>query len=314
VAGLVAARDTLRLGATIDVEHSHVRFLGNLMLNLWDCGGQENFMLSYFESQKEHIFRHVHVLIYVFDIESTVRQSPGVVNEPKDYDYFVSCLRALQQHNQRFKVFCLIHKMDLVAKAERDAVFREQQAELRRLAAPYAAEVTSFATSIWDASLYKAWSTMVHSLIPNVPTLETQLRNFCRICKADEVVLFERATFLVICHATAAGSAELADVDPHRFEKISNIIKQFKLSCSKSQTQFEKMEVQNSRFTAFVDVFTSNTYLMAVMSPSADPACAMEPAVPLSNIALVRQHFEQIVAPAASSTQGEPGNLDSSAG
>ncbi len=35
------ARDTRRLGYTIDVEHSHVRFLGNLMLNLWDCGGQE---------------------------------------------------------------------------------------------------------------------------------------------------------------------------------------------------------------------------------------------------------------------------------
>ena len=34
------ARDTMRLGATIDVEHSHVKFLGNLVLNLWDCGGQ----------------------------------------------------------------------------------------------------------------------------------------------------------------------------------------------------------------------------------------------------------------------------------
>ena len=25
----------------VDVEHSHVRFLGNLVLNLWDCGGYE---------------------------------------------------------------------------------------------------------------------------------------------------------------------------------------------------------------------------------------------------------------------------------
>ena len=24
---------------SVDVEHSHVRFLGNLVLNLWDCGG-----------------------------------------------------------------------------------------------------------------------------------------------------------------------------------------------------------------------------------------------------------------------------------
>ena len=51
------ARDTMRLGATIDVEHSHVRFLGNLVLNLWDCGGQEAFMENYFESQRDHIFR-----------------------------------------------------------------------------------------------------------------------------------------------------------------------------------------------------------------------------------------------------------------
>ena len=38
------------------------------------------------------------------------------------------------------------------------------------------------------------------------------------------MVLFEKATFLVISHAT-----HTAHTDVHRFEKISNIIKQFKL-------------------------------------------------------------------------------------
>jgi hypothetical protein len=38
-----------------------VRFLGNLVLNLWDCGGQEAFMENYFESQRDHIFRNVQV-------------------------------------------------------------------------------------------------------------------------------------------------------------------------------------------------------------------------------------------------------------
>ena len=33
------AKDTRRLGATIDVDLSHVKVLGNLTLNLWDCGG-----------------------------------------------------------------------------------------------------------------------------------------------------------------------------------------------------------------------------------------------------------------------------------
>lgn len=42
----------------------------------------------------------------------------------------------------------------------------------------------------------------------------------------DEVLLFERATFLVISHCQ-----RIEHHDIHRFEKVSNIIKQFKLSC-----------------------------------------------------------------------------------
>ncbi len=54
----------------MDVEQSYVRFLGNLILNLWDCGGQEAFMECYFAAQKDNIFKNVEVLIYVFDVQS----------------------------------------------------------------------------------------------------------------------------------------------------------------------------------------------------------------------------------------------------
>ena len=54
----------------MDVEQSYVRFLGNLILNLWDCGGQESFMECYFTAQKDNIFKNVEVLIYVFDVQS----------------------------------------------------------------------------------------------------------------------------------------------------------------------------------------------------------------------------------------------------
>jgi predicted GTPase len=40
------AKDVRRLGATIDVEHSHAKFMGNLTLNLWDCGGQAHSFRS----------------------------------------------------------------------------------------------------------------------------------------------------------------------------------------------------------------------------------------------------------------------------
>ena len=63
-------------------------------------------------------------------------------------------------------------------------------------------KIQCFATSIWDETLYRAWSKIVNSLIPNVELLRTQLDDFSSICSADEVVLFERATFLVISHIT----------------------------------------------------------------------------------------------------------------
>lgn len=221
----------MRLGPTLDVEHSHVRFLGNLVLNLWDCGGQDAFYENYFESQRDHIFRSVELLIYVFDIESREME--------KDLNHFDGCIEAIEQNSNDAQVFVLIHKMDLVPEEERQVVFdNRKQAILERVGN---LRTSCFATSIWDETLYRAWSSIVYSLIPNIQDLETHLNEFCSICNADEVVLFERATFLVISHAT-----HTVHRDIHRFEKISNIIKQFKLSC---------------RLVRLDDVFTSDIHL-----------------------------------------------------
>jgi len=269
------ARDTMRLGATIDVEHSHVRFLGNLVLNLWDCGGQEAFMENYFSSQRDHIFRNVEVLIYIFDVESKELQ--------KDMSYYRSCVEAIQQNSKDAKIFCLIHKMDLISEELREQVFKKREAELTAISSPM--KIICFRTSIWDETLYKAWSSIVYSLIPNIKSLEAHLGKFCDICEADEVVLFEKATFLVISHSTRKKHR-----DDHRFEKISNIIKQFKLSCSKSQAQFQSMEVRNANFSAFIDAFTTNTYIMVIMSDN-----TIHSAATLINIGLARSHFERFV-------------------
>ncbi|KAJ8939933.1 hypothetical protein NQ318_007861 [Aromia moschata] len=268
------ARDTRRLGATIDVEHSHVRFLGNLVLNLWDCGGQEAFMENYFASQRDNIFRNVEVLIYVFDVESRELE--------RDMHYYQSCLEAILQNSPEAKIFCLIHKMDLISEDQRDIIFKEREADLKRLSRPL--DCTCFRTSIWDETLYRAWSSIVYMLIPNVKELENSLQQFANIVDADEVLLFEKATFLVISHCQRKHHR-----DVHRFEKVSNIIKQFKLSCSKLAAQFQSMEVRNSAFAAYIDMFTSNTYVMVCMS---DPQIPSE--VTLINIRNARKHFGEI--------------------
>ena len=75
---------------------------------------QEAFMENYVASQRDRIFRNVEVLIYVFDVESRELE--------RDMHYYQSCLEAILQNSPDAKVFCLVHKMDLVQDDQRDTV------------------------------------------------------------------------------------------------------------------------------------------------------------------------------------------------
>ena len=46
-------------------------------------------------------------------------------------------------------------------------------------------------------SFLQAWSSIVYLLIPNVKKIEKSLNTFANIIDADEVLLFEKASFLV---------------------------------------------------------------------------------------------------------------------
>mmetsp|Transcript_7512 Transcript_7512/g.6733 ORF Transcript_7512/g.6733 Transcript_7512/m.6733 type:complete len:306 (-) Transcript_7512:25-942(-) len=273
------AKDTTKLTPTHDVEHTQVRFLGNLVLNLWDCGGQYRFYENYFDSQRDTIFRNVEVLIYVFDIDSGDLEN--------DISLFDGILEAMEQNSPDASIFALIHKMDLVNEEDKERAYSERAALIQSRTTQF--KLKCLATSIWDETLYRAWSQIVYSLIPNVQVLESQLRDFCSISGADEVVLFERATFLVIANI----STDVVNrFDGHRFERISNIIKQFKLSCSKTQAQFQGMEVRNSQFTAIIDQFTGNTYMMVIMIGASSK---ISTSLTQINIAAARKHFEKFI-------------------
>jgi len=335
----------------------------------------------------------------VFDIASDCPE--------KDFDHFIGVLEAIEENSPDARIFVLVHKMDLVAKEEQEMILEDRKRLIEESCAQCGVNnFQCFGTSIWDETLYKAWSEIVTNLIPNIGVLESHLDDFCRICDADEVVLFERATFLVISQSHGnkfdnerdgfnqqriGGESGIDDVvenhqidaeddqeradgnnsitgseaipssidgttdnalpsvysevtgmddtmesaqggttigegtqatgslvlqhqhqpiasqgqnrssdmnekkvaphfDTHRFEKISNIVKQFKLSCEKAQSQFQGMEVSNSKFTAFIDAFTANTYIMVIISnPNVHTATT------LMNIKNARRHFERFI-------------------
>ncbi|PNY23672.1 GTP-binding protein gtr1 [Tolypocladium capitatum] len=304
------ARDTRRLGATIDIDLSHVKFLGNLTLNLWDCGGQEAFMENYLSQQRVHVFSNVGVLIYVFDIESR--------DVDRDLATYVSILSALLQFSPAANIYVLIHKMDLVVPSARESVYDERVRLVRQKTVEYVAsvgcdaspaglELTPFATSIWDQSLYKAWASIIHDLVPNLSVIESNLANLGIAIEAEELLLFERTSFLAVSSWTSPEGHRNPTED--RLERMSNIMKHFKQSISRftgtprNAEQFIRMEHKaGMRFNLFILKFTTNTYLMVVLPPGEARFNAA-----MLNCQIAIEHFKfldgpvSVAAPAATS-------------
>eukprot|EP00970_Alexandrium_tamarense_P020084 scaffold14826_cov179-Alexandrium_tamarense.AAC.3 len=334
------ARDTMRLSPTLDVEHHHVRFLGDLVLNLWDCGGQDAFYESYFERDRETIFRSVELLIYVFDIESDCPE--------KDFDHFAGVLEALEENSPDARIFVLVHKMDLVAEEERELILEDRRRLIEescvgvgvqeRMKKPefkaYHAQAKSDAREIDDTQQGLITGGDDGSVASGgkdddagdgiASTLAGTNMEGGEDGTADEThsnsspihnQTGERGATSPQPPMSPGGKTDnkqsakpanqlsapspIPQFDAHRFEKISNIVKQFKLSCGKAQSQFQGMDVRNSRFTAFIDAFTANTYIMVIVSNTAQNSQewgrGVQKAATLLNIQKARSHFEQFI-------------------
>ena len=182
---------------------------------------QDAFTENYLTSQKAYVFSEVGVLIYVFDIES--REF-----EERDLQTFSTVLKALETFSPRAKVFCLIHKMDLVAAEYRSVIFEERERAILRKSGKFERSLRSFPTTIWDQSLYKAWGHIVNSLIPNLNIIQGYLEHLAGVIQAEEIILFEQTTFLTVMSVTNS----TGDANPcsDRHERLSNIFKTFKHS------------------------------------------------------------------------------------
>ena len=88
--------------------------------------------------------------------------------------------------------------MDLIADHRKQSVFEKRKKELNDRARAY--QVHCFPTSIWEVTLYKAWTEIVSTLILDMGNLKLALANFADACNAEEVILFEKSTFLLTCH------------------------------------------------------------------------------------------------------------------
>lgn len=83
--------------------------------------------------------------------------------------------------------------MDLIQEESRNKVFEDKKKDISQISEAVSArnrsslELECFRSSIWDETLYKAWSAIVYQLIPNISTMEAKLKQLAEILEADEV-------------------------------------------------------------------------------------------------------------------------------
>ena len=171
--------------------------------------------------------------------------------------------------------------MDLVTENKKKEIFEKRKSQLESKAGNF--KIQCFPTSIWEVTLYKAWTSIVGELTMNIKSIKESLKKFSQICCVEEIILFEKNTFLLTCSYT---DKEISD--DQRFEKISHIIKKFKLSCMTTNSRFESMVIQTRNYTTYLDEFTNSTYIMVIINSKNVNLELIK-----LNVALCRKTFEE---------------------
>ncbi|KJZ76008.1 GTP-binding protein gtr2 [Hirsutella minnesotensis 3608] len=171
---------------------------------VWDFPGQ----IDVFENPNfdmDAIFGEIGALIWVIDAQDDYLEAVARLN---------STILALQGHYPNINIEVFIHKVDGLSDdykldIQRDITIRIQD-ELSDNGFENA-PVTFHLTSIYNHSIFEAFSRVIQKLIPRLGTLESMLTNLCRTCRFEKAYLFDVLSKIYI--ATDNATADMASYE-----------------------------------------------------------------------------------------------------
>ena len=149
--------------------------------------------------------------------------------------------------------------MDKIDEEKRDAILSNKKEKFKSKAGNF--EINIYQTSIWEISLYKAFSNILSSIVKNNEKISQILEGYAKACDADEVILFDKTTLLVI---SSYNNKEFKDEE--RFEKICHSIKKFESNYKTISNHFNDFILKNKVNTIYFNHFNNCTYIMIVLS------------------------------------------------
>ncbi|CCF59910.1 hypothetical protein KAFR_0I01290 [Kazachstania africana CBS 2517] len=173
--------DTLYLESTSSPSMEHFSTL--IDLAVMELPGQLNYFEPSYDS--ERLFKSVGALVYVIDSQDEYMNAITNLAVIIEYAYRV---------NPSINIEVLIHKVDGLSEdykvdVQRDIMQRTGE-ELLELGLD-GVQVSFYLTSIFDHSIYEAFSRIVQKLIPEITYLENMLDNLIQHSKIEKAFLFD---------------------------------------------------------------------------------------------------------------------------
>jgi Ras-related GTP-binding protein C/D len=170
---------------------------------VWDFPGQ----IDVFENPSfdmDAIFGEVGALIWVIDSQDDYMEAVARLNTTILY---------LQRSYPHINVEVFVHKVDGLSDDYKLDIQRDITIRIQDELSDHGFEnapVTFHLTSIYNHSIFEAFSKVIQKLIPRLGTLEAMLNDLCRNCHFEKAYLFDALSKIYI-----ATDSEPADMSAH---------------------------------------------------------------------------------------------------
>jgi Ras-related GTP-binding protein C/D len=164
---------------------------------VWDFPGHLNYFDPAFDTAD--IFSEIGALIWVIDAQDDYFEAIGRLN---------TTILNLQTTYPAINIEVFVHKVDGLSDDYRIDTYRDivHRVQDELLDAGYEHAPVSFhQTSIYDHSIFEAFSKVIQKLIPQLPSLEALLTSLCSNCKIEKAYLFDVLSKIYIASDTSPG-------------------------------------------------------------------------------------------------------------
>jgi Ras-related GTP-binding protein C/D len=150
---------------------------------VWDLPGHLDYFDPAFDT--DNIFDEIGALIWVIDAQDEYLDAIARLN---------MTILNLQHSYPNINVEVFVHKVDGLSDDFRGDTFRDIIQRVQDELSDHGYEqapISFYQTSIYDHSIFEAFSKVIQKLIPQLPTLEALLNNLCAACNIEKAYLFD---------------------------------------------------------------------------------------------------------------------------